>query len=163
MTKSEIIQQLQLEPHPEGGFYAETYRSHKTVLLPEDKLERNVSTAIYYMLGKGDFSTFHRLKFTEIWHYYDGSPVKLVEITPEGELIETIVGKDFSKGQVPQYIIKGGNWFAGAALIDDEEGYTLIGCTVAPGFEFQDFEIADTNVLKKEYPKYSELIDRFKK
>ncbi|NME70909.1 cupin domain-containing protein [Flammeovirga aprica] len=163
MKKDEIIKFLEMTPHPEGGYFYETYRSHKTIEVNSDRLERNASTAIYYLMGKDEFSTFHRLKYTEIWHHYDGARVKIVEITPSGELKETIVGKDFLAGEVPQYVIKGGNWFAARALVEKEDDFVLVGCTVAPGFEFEDFEIANIDNLTEEHPQYAEIIQSFKR
>ncbi|OHX65236.1 cupin domain-containing protein [Flammeovirga pacifica] len=163
MTKQEVIDQLDMTPHPEGGFYVETYRSHKTAFVNKNELERNISTAIYYLLGEGDYSTFHKLKFTELWHYHTGCPVEVVEITPKGELIKTIVGIGLKEGQQPQYVIKGGNWFAARPLTKSSEDYVLVGCTVAPGFEFEDFEIGLYDNLIKEFPQHKEIISLFKK
>ncbi|MBB3696108.1 cupin domain-containing protein [Flammeovirga yaeyamensis] len=163
MTKEEIIDKLEMMPHPEGGYYIETYRSHKTALINKNDIERNISTAIYYLLGEGDFSTFHRLKFTELWHFHYGCPAEIVEITPNGEVIKTVIGVDILNGQVPQYIIKGGNWFAAKPLTKSAEDYVLVGCTVAPGFEFEDFEIGIAEELIKEFPQHEELILSFKK
>ncbi|KXX67271.1 cupin domain-containing protein [Flammeovirga sp. SJP92] len=163
MKKNDIIEFLGMTPHPEGGYFYETYRSHKSIEVNADGVERNASTAIYYLMGKNEFSTFHKLKYTEIWHHYDGARVKIVEITPNGELIETIVGKNFLEGEVPQYVIKGGNWFAARALVENEDDFVLVGCTVAPGFEFEDFEIANIDVLVEEFPDHTEIIQSFKR
>ncbi|NLR92198.1 cupin domain-containing protein [Flammeovirga agarivorans] len=163
MTKDELINHLNMMPHPEGGYYVETYRSHKIGMINKNNIERNASTAIYFLMGDNDFSTFHKLKFTEIWHHYDGNPVEIVEITPKGELKRSIVGKDFLKGETPQHVITGGNWFAARTIESEGSDYVLVGCTVAPGFEFEDFEIADVNKLAVDYPDHKEIIMEFKK
>src|SRR5690606_25955736 len=95
-------------------------------------------------------------KSDETWHFYMGSPVKVIEITPEGHLIETILGTDLAAGQVPQYTVKAGHWFA--SHVAHWEGHGLVGCTVYPGFDFADFELAETGYLQQLYPQHAAII-----
>src|ERR1035437_2266489 len=112
----QIIRKLDLKPHPEGGFYRETYRSDGVI--NENSLsygyhgERNLSTCIYFLLTSNAFSAFHRIRQDEIWHFYDGSPIELHSITQNGIYIKTVIGRDFDLGQVPQFVVPGGSWFA---------------------------------------------------
>jgi hypothetical protein len=159
----EIIQKLQLQPHPEGGFYRETYRSHETI--PEDSLpsyfegNRNYATCIYYLLQSGDFSAFHKIQQDEIWHFYLGSPIKLFMISEQGHLSQVIIGTDLSAGQVPQFVVPKQYWFAATVL--NQESFSLIGCTVSPGFNFKDFTLASRNKLIERYPQHHEIINQF--
>ncbi len=134
-----IAEKLNLLPHPEGGFYRETYRSEH-------------SSGIYYLLTKGTKSSFHRIKSDEMWHFYDGDSISIVEITDIGEVKETILSKEKA-----QYVVPANVWF-GAYLPDNSE-YALMGCTVAPAFHFEDFEIADKNIMLSEFPKAEAMIN----
>lgn len=150
---------LQLEPHPEGGYFKETYRSTGNTIQPyEGAHQRSFSTGIYFLLVSGNFSAFHRIKQDEMWHFYDGSPIDLHILTQEGEYQLVKIGRDFSKGEVPQFVVKAGDWFASEVSVN--EGYSLAGCTVAPGFDFADFEMANRVELLQEYPEFSEVIRR---
>ncbi|MBL7740091.1 MAG: cupin domain-containing protein [Chitinophagaceae bacterium] len=154
------IQHLQLQQHIEGGWYSEVYRS--ALLLDKEKLpsafssERNVCTHIYFLLKKNGFSAFHRIKSDELWHFYAGDPLIIYEIMENGELKEHFLSNDAEKGHSLFCVIKAGNWF-GSRVADGGE-YGLAGCTVAPGFDFDDFELADRNELIGKYPHHSELI-----
>ncbi len=156
----QIIEQLDLQPHPEGGYYKEIYRSEG--LIKNDSLpdtmegERNYATGIYFLLPSGKFSAFHRIKQDETWHYYKGSAICLHIISPEGEYTTQIVGNDILKGEQPQYVVKAGDWFA--ATVVDEDTYSLVGCTVAPGFDFVDFELARKDDLSELYQNLSHII-----
>ena len=142
-----IIRELDLKPHPEGGYFRETYRS-TLVIDPwnaEDSAQkRNCSTCIYFLLTSNMFSAFHRIKQDEIWHFYQGSPLRLHMISPEGEYSTVSVGNNLDNGQTPQFVVPKEYWFAGETI--DKGGYSLTGCTVSPGFDFQDFELADRKV-----------------
>jgi uncharacterized protein len=155
-----IIQNLKLKPHPEGGFFRETYRSAGQInqdnLDSRYKGKRNYSTCIYFLLTSEAFSAFHRIRQDEIWHFYDGSPIKLHMISPDGEYSETVIGHDIDKGQVPQFIVPGGSWFA--ATVINKNDYSLLGCTVSPGFDFLDFELPYRNELILKYPQHKEII-----
>ncbi|HNW97287.1 MAG TPA: cupin domain-containing protein [Bacteroidales bacterium] len=161
MKQSEIIiQKLNLQPHPEGGYYSETYRSSGKI--KQDNLDsvykgkRNYSTCIYFLLTSETFSAFHKIHQDEIWHYYDGSPLNLHIISPEGEYSKIIIGRNIENGQVPQFIVKGGNWFAADIINDDD--FTLLGCTVSPGFDYNDFELAKRNELIEKFPQHKKII-----
>ena len=159
-TAQQIIDHLQLQPHPEGGFFKETYRSAELIL--KDSLssnysgQRNCSTCIYFLLTPDTFSAFHRINQDEVWHFYDGSPIELHCISPDGIHEQIIIGRDIANGQVPQYVVPGGYWFASRVL--KNEGWALCGCTVSPGFDFADFELAERSNLVVQYPKHESII-----
>jgi len=155
---------LQMFPHPEGGFYKETYRSNENI--SQDKLpkrydgQRPFGTSIYFLLTAKDCSHFHRLRSDEIWHYHQGGVVKIHMITSSGELITQVLGTAIELGQQLQVVIPRGTWFA-AEVVEGE--FILVGCTVAPGFAFEDFELADRHWLSSAYPQHQTLIERFTK
>jgi predicted cupin superfamily sugar epimerase len=156
----EYIAKLQLNKHPEGGYYKEIYRAGELILpdhLPERyKSSRAFSTSIYFLLEGNQVSTFHRLKSDELWHFYDGSTLIIYSIDDNGELKKINLGKNSNKGELFQVQIKHNVWF-GAELID-KSSFALVGCTVAPGFEFEDFEIGKRDKLIKQYPEHQQLI-----
>ncbi|UTW67850.1 cupin domain-containing protein [bacterium SCSIO 12643] len=158
----QIIKTLDLEPHPEGGYFKETYRSQGKLNPQESGLriegERNFSTCIYFLLTAGNFSAFHRIQQDEIWHFYDGAPIDLHIISKEGVYKKIKIGRDFSNGEVPQYVVSAGDWFASEVASDG--AFSLAGCTVAPGFDFRDFELAVTDQLTLEYPNHAKIISR---
>ena len=119
--------------------------------------KRNFSTSIYFLLEGNQVSKFHKLKSDEIWHFYDGSPIHLFIISPDGKLQEKILGRNLETGALPQIVIEKGNWFG--AKIQEKESFTLIGCTVSPGFDFEDFELAERQKLLNEYPRHKTLIE----
>ncbi len=155
-----IVKQLDLKPHPEGGFFKETYRS--IGIIKGESLDagyngsRNYSTCIYFLLTSDNFSAFHRIKQDEIWHFYDGSPIRLHMITESGRYSEQIIGKDITKGELPQYVVPGGYWFASEVV--DKESYALTGCTVSPGFSFEDFELKPKKELTALFPSHANVI-----
>jgi uncharacterized protein len=156
------IQHLQLNKHIEGGWYCEAYRTALT--FTKEQLpaafgsERNACTHIYFLLEKKGYSAFHCIKSDELWHFYAGDPLTIYEIDGQGKIKERLLGNDIEKGQSLFCVIKGGHWF-GSRVAEGGE-YGLAGCTVAPGFDFTDFEMADKDVLTKRYPQYAELIDQ---
>lgn len=161
-TADEIIQMLQLVPlEPEGGYFKEVYRSDETIeksALPKRfPGNRTTSTSIYYMLKKGMKSTAHRLKSDEVWHFYLGGPLTLVEITPDGQVKKTVMGQDVKNGHVLQYVFRRGTVFG--AYLNEGAEYALIGATVAPGFEYEDFEMPSKKQLLEEFPHAVEAID----
>lgn len=133
-TAAEIIAALNLAPHPEGGYFAETFRDEVT--LPGQ--ERSVSTAIYYLLRAGERSHWHRVDAVEIWHHYAGAPLMLAVAADGAAPEEHVLGTNFAAGERPQIVIPRGHWQSARSLGD----WTLVGCTVAPGFEFAGFELA---------------------
>jgi Uncharacterized conserved protein len=159
----EIVRRLNMFPHPEGGYYAETYRSSGIIaaaaLPPGFGGDRAHSTAIIYLLPEGRKSKFHRLLQDEVWHFYLGGPLRLVMIHPSGQASEVILGSEIEKGHHLQFTVPAGTWFA--ATPRPGAVYSLTGCTVAPGFDFADFEIASAPELKKAFPTLYGLIGEF--
>jgi uncharacterized protein len=149
------INTLQLQRHVEGGAFRETYRAPLT--LPQSTLPgtfkggRNAATAIYFLLERGDFSAFHRIAADEMWHFYAGDPLHIYEITVTGELIVHELGYGAFQALIPA-----GSWFA--SRVNAPGSYALVGCTVAPGFDFADFELADRGALTALYPAHAGLI-----
>jgi predicted cupin superfamily sugar epimerase len=160
LTIEEITKLLDLKPHPEGGFYKETYRSAGLIdkgSLPEQfSGPRNYSTSIYFLLTKDTFSAFHKIHQDEFWHFYDGSPIDLHMISPYGEHSQITIGRNLKNGQVPQFVVPGGYWFASRVL--NNEAWALAGCTVSPGFDFDDFDLAERVDLTALFPKHHQII-----
>ena len=159
MNKTElIIKKLNLNPHPEGGYYRETYRSKDIIPgnNPEAKYkgDRNISTCIYYLLTAETFSSFHRIRQDEIWHFYDGNAICLHMISPTGDYSHVLIGTDIENNQIPQFVVPAGYWFAAKVETD----YALVGCTVSPGFDFSDFELAKREELINRFPQLSDII-----
>jgi predicted cupin superfamily sugar epimerase len=156
------IQKLALEPHPEGGFYRQTYKA--ALVLPREALPpqfsgpRAVSTAIYFLLEGKNFSAFHRLRSDELWHFHVGGALVVHVIDEQGRYSEIQLGTDPDAGQVLQAVVKAGCWFA--SRLRDSNSYALVGCTVAPGFDFEDFELAKRAELIERYPQHRELITK---
>jgi hypothetical protein len=157
-----LIENLELEPHKEGGYFKEIYRSDEILTpecLPERYTEsRNLYTNIYFLLQEYDFSAFHKLQSDELWHFCEGDPINIYVLTHEG--LQTItLGSEVAKGQFHQYLIKRGHWFA--AELTRKDGYCLAGCTASPGFEYDDLELANRKDLINEFPKYAQIINDF--
>lgn len=164
MTEIEqLIERLELEPHPEGGYFKETYRSAEVItsdsLSNNYKGSRNCSTCIYFLLTPEMFSSFHKIHQDEVWHFYQGSPIELHIISESGSHESHIIGNDLSKGETPQLVVPGNHWFASKVI--DPDSYSLVGCTVSPGFDFQDFTLADRKNLILKFPEHMELIKAF--
>lgn len=162
MNAITIIKELGLLEHPEGGYFKETYRSKGSIsnaTLGENyQGDRNYSTCIYFLLTSEKFSAFHKINQDEIWHFYKGSPLLLHIISKEGNYSSIKIGNDFEKGEVPQYVVKGGDWFA--AEVISNNAYTLVGCTVAPGFDFADFVLPERKELTALFPQHQEIITK---
>ncbi|MBQ4819055.1 cupin domain-containing protein [Aquimarina sp. MMG016] len=158
-----IVAKLQLKPHPEGGFYKETYRS--SGIIPKDVLDnefsgdRNYCTGIYFLLTSENFSAFHRIKQDEMWHYYSGSSLYVHVITPDKNYQRYTVGMDIEEGELPQLVVPAGCWFASS--VKNKKDYSLVGCTVSPGFDFDDFELADRESLANKFPDHKDVIREF--
>ncbi|AJC21746.1 cupin domain-containing protein [Pandoraea pulmonicola] len=161
-SAAEFVASLSLQPHPEGGFYRETYRSADTIdvhaLPPGFTGPRSVSTAILYLLEAGDFSAFHRIRSDEIWHFHLGDTLWVHEIDAQGALTTTALGSRISDGERLQHVVRAGRWFA--AQPAPASRFSLAGCTVAPGFAFEDFEMADPAALAAQWPTHRDLILR---
>ena len=157
MTAEEVIAHLQLQPHPvEGGFFRETYRSKES--LKRGQNNRSISTAIYYLLTPKTVSALHRLSGDEVFHFYMGDPVRMLQLRPDGSTRTLILGTDLNAGQVPQLVVPGGVW-QGSVLIDGGS-FALLGATMAPGFDYADYESADREELTARYPGEAAMIER---
>lgn len=162
-SAEEWIAHLEMTPLPEeGGMYKEVYRAKEIIpkaALPERfSGERRYSTSIYYLLKHPEFSALHRLKQEEVWHFYEGSPLTVHIIDKAGNYSRQTMGRNFDAGEKLQLVIYAGELFA--ATVEQKESYALIGCTVAPGFEFEDFEAPSRAVLLEKYPQHRDAIMR---
>lgn len=161
-TLNRWIEQLALEPHPEGGWYREVYRSSEVI--PQAALpsrfggDRAFSTSIYYLLGPGDFSALHRIEQDEVWHWYDGGRLLVEVIHPDGSRDTHRLGRDVAAGDRPMAVVPAGSWFG--AHVAETDAFALAGCTVAPGFDFDDFHMPERETLLKQFPQHRELIEQ---
>jgi predicted cupin superfamily sugar epimerase len=156
-TAQEIIDRLHLVPLTiEGGYFRETYRAPLMISAAECAGDRNVSTCIYYLLTPETFSAIHIVKSDEIFHFYAGDPVEMLQLWPNGEARVVTIHNDLAAGHEPQHIVPAGVW-QGCRLIPGGS-WALMGCTVAPGFDYADFQLADGDVLRAKYPQHSTLI-----
>jgi len=159
------VDNLGLEVHPEGGFFKEVYRSDE--LIPQEALperfsgNRAFSTSIYYLLKNKNVSLFHRIRQDEIWHFYAGTALTIHCISDDGEYSKFVLGRNIKDGETFQVVVKAGCYFA--AEVNDKESYALVGCTVAPGFDFEDFEIPERGVLIKAFPQHRNVLELFTK
>lgn len=159
----ELIARLGLEKHPEGGYYRETYRSEDS--LPAENLperfsggERSLATAIYFLLAGEDFSALHRIKSDEVWHFYAGGTLVIHVLDQSGQYTRHRLG-NVGDGDVSfQVVVKAGCWFG--ATLEAPDTYALVGCTVSPGFDFRDFELAEREQLLGQFPDAGEIITR---
>ena len=155
------IQKLQLTRHIEGGSYCRTYSSD--LVFPQKQLPsgfhgaRPAATAIYFLLEEGQFSAMHRIASDELWHFYYGDPLLIYEINPEGVLTTHRLGNHPENDEHFQCLVKAGSWFG--SKTKDGGNYALVGCTVAPGFDFDDFELAERNALLQLYPQHRDIIE----
>ncbi|WP_343305866.1 cupin domain-containing protein [Chitinophaga niabensis] len=145
---------LQLTQHVEGGSFRETYRA--PLVLQQPAGPRAASTGIYFLLEDGEFSAFHRIASDEMWHFYDGVTLHIYEIKPNGTLHVHRLGRDITQGEQLQLVIPAGSWFASS--VEETGGFALVGCTVAPGFDFADFELAERAALSQLFPQHAGLI-----
>jgi predicted cupin superfamily sugar epimerase len=177
-----LIEKLNLRRlYEEGGYYRETYRSEESILInslddPDHKNKlcclseignddddgstnlRPIFTLIYYLLDGDQFSAFHKVRFDEIWHFYKGSTVSLYLLTDSKKILSVRLGNNLDNNEHIHYVIKGNTWFA--AEVNDKSSYSLIGCSVSPGFDFKDFELGSKSGLKKIYPQHEFIIDK---
>ena len=161
MTADDVIRALDLRPHPvEGGFFRETYRSAATLpaaAIPPHAGPRAVCTAIYYLLKPGHVSELHVLPGHEVFHFYLGSPVTMLQLWPDGGGREVTLGTELSAGQVPQLVVPGGVWQG--TRLRGSDGFALLGCTVAPGFDYADYRGASRAELTAQWPKFAGEIE----
>lgn len=157
-----LIHQLALQPHPEGGFYKEVYRSQEHVedaCLPASFTgRRNFCTSIYYLLKEGDYSMFHRIKSDELWHFYQGGSMLIHVLHTSGDYECLCLGSDWETGAQFQCVVPAGAWFAAEPA--PHSPFALVGCTVSPGFDFQDLEMANKDTLLQIYPNHTSVIER---
>jgi hypothetical protein len=162
LTAADWIRLLDLTPHPEGGYYRETYRSPETAaaahLPPRFAGPRAISTAIYFLLPGDQVSALHRIRSDEIWHFYAGSALTLFVIHPDGRLERARLGPDATAGERFQALVPVGCWYG--ATVEDPVSYALVGGTVAPGFDFADFELGERAALLREFPQHRAVIER---
>jgi predicted cupin superfamily sugar epimerase len=144
LSAAELITRLHLQPHPEGGHYRETYRAAELVQTPRGA--RSASTAILYLLEAGERSSWHRIASDEAWHHHGGGGLLIHELGPEGQTRRTQLGLDLERGEQPQHVVPAGSWFAAEPAGMGE--WSLMSCTVAPGFDFADFELAQAHQLE---------------
>jgi len=154
------IERLSMETHPEGGYYKEVYRSNENI--PEEALparyngERSFATAIYFLLNEDNVSSFHRIQSDETWHFYQGTTLELFVLDEQGNLERFLLGTDFDQGERLQITIPKNHWFGSRVI--DHSTYALLGCTVAPGFHFDDFELAERGALIQQFPQHERII-----
>ena len=162
MTAEYFVKHLQLQPHPEGGFFKETYRSGGIIssgcLSPAFNGDRNYSTAIYFLLQKEDYSAFHRIASDECWHFYEGGTLLVHMIDQRGKYSCIHLGRKVDEGEIFQFVVPANCWFASEPAPGTE--FTLVGCTVAPGFDFADFEMADKKTLINQFSQHQLIIER---
>ena len=154
------IKHLHLQQHVEGGAFRETYRSAGHIghaqLHAAFHGDRAYSTAIYFLLQHGQFSALHRIASDEVWHFYEGQALTIYELDTDGQLHKHQLGRNVEAGERFQLVIKAGSWFGSRCEVAG--GYSLVGCTVAPGFDFADFELAARQTLTAVYPQHTNLI-----
>ncbi len=163
MEANEVIEMLALEPLPEeGGFYRQTYRAEGIIpdeALPTHEGDRCYSTLIFYLVTPKEFSGLHRVESDEIFHFYRGGPVEMIQIDADGALTRVVLGSRFEDGQQIQAVVPQGVW-QGTRLIEGGK-WALMGCTVAPGFEYTDFEVKSRAELIERFPRHREVIELY--
>jgi uncharacterized protein len=162
ISSKSIIKKYDLKKHPEGGYFKEVYRSSEVISRPALPARyqgaRSVSTSIYFLLPSGAVSRLHRIASDEIWHFYLGGPLKLIQISTEGIMDTVILGPDIEAGQCLQHVVPAGWWFGARPA---KRSYSFVGCTVAPGFDFKDFEPANGATLSRSFPHLKQEIRPF--
>ena len=164
-SAAEWIQYLGLIKHPEGGWFKETYRSTENIkqenLPTRFSDDRSFSTSIYFLLQSNEYSAFHRIKQDEIWYFHEGSSLTIYVINENAECFELNLGKNLENREQLQIIVEAGWLFA--AKVNDQNSFTLAGCNVAPGFDFDDFEMPERKQLLDLYPQHKSIIMQFSK
>jgi predicted cupin superfamily sugar epimerase len=161
LSASYLVEKYQLTKHPEGGYYKETYKSELSI--PGSALPNNFggdrvcSTAIYFLLEQGHFSAFHKIKSDECWHFYAGQTLEVFVLNNDGILAIIRLGNDIENGEVFQYVVPANCWFASRPAAN--ASFSFVGCTVAPGFDFRDFELATKQDLLLKFPQHEKMIE----
>lgn len=167
LTAQDLVRHFDMQLHPEGGFYKETYRSTGVIYTSSEQekfagkneeAHRSYCTGIYFLLPQGSQSRLHRIASDEMWHFYLGGSLTIIQISPEGKVEEIRLGNQIQEGEVVQHVVPAGYWFG--SFPNPESAYSFVGCTVSPGFDFRDFELADRGQLLAEYPAAREAIER---
>ncbi len=163
LTAEDVIRLLNLQPHPiEGGSFRETYRSAGQLpasVLPDHPAPRAFGTAIYYLLTRQSVSEMHKLPGDEVFHFYLGDPVRMLQLHSDGMGREFTLGTDLAAGQVPQLVVPGGVW-QGSLVLDGPHSYALLGATMAPGFDYTDYRTGPRSELSSKWPQYAALIEQ---
>ncbi|MBL8602479.1 MAG: cupin domain-containing protein [Myxococcales bacterium] len=152
-----LVTRFGLAPHPEGGFFRETWADPREVHAEGFEGPRRASTAIYFLLTSGHFSALHRIKSDEVWHHYAGAPLAVTVLAPDATCTTLVLGPAL-EGYAPQGVVAAGMWFGAEVLAPG--AWALVGCTVAPGFEFRDFELAERGALTRAFPQHAAVIAR---
>lgn len=163
-TANYFIEKLELEKHPEGGWFKQVYKSEEEIdkehLPNRYSGKRAHSTSIYFLITQEEFSAFHRIKSDELWHFYEGSPLTIHIINDAGKYSNVKLGNNLENGNVYQYAIPHGVWFAATVNNIAADSYSLIGCTVSPGFDYDDFELGKQDELVKMFPNHKIIIEK---
>jgi len=160
-TANYLIEKLKLNKHPEGGYFKEMYRSEE--IMPGNALpnryngERAFATSIYFLLKGNEFSSFHKIQSDETWHFYEGSTLELYILNENSGISTYLLGRDLEKREQFQVTVPRNHWFGARVL--DSESFALLGCTVAPGFHFDDFELAERKTLVEQFPQHEKIIN----
>mmetsp|Transcript_18435 Transcript_18435/g.48639 ORF Transcript_18435/g.48639 Transcript_18435/m.48639 type:complete len:201 (-) Transcript_18435:287-889(-) len=150
-TADDLIKKYNLQPHPEGGYFVETFRAASTVSATQGT--RSALTSIYFLVMPGSISRMHRLAHSdEVWSFYLGGPMTVVEISKDGVLKKTTLGADVNYGELVQHVVPAGSWFG--SYPNEGSAYSFVGCMVGPGFDFADFELGSRSALLAQYPQH---------
>ena len=155
LTANDYIEQLNLLPHPEGGYYKETYRSSNELQVKGFVGERSVATSIYFLLSDNEKSHLHRIKSDEQWYYHNGNVLEII-IFHQGKLSIQLLGKDIENGESLHITVPARAWFG--SRVKDQTGFVLVSCVVAPGFDFADFELALYKKVSRDFPAYDSVL-----
>jgi uncharacterized protein len=153
----DIVRRLEMQLHPEGGYFRESFRAPLILSGLPHGVQRNASTAIYFLLPAGSFSAFHRVRSDEVWHHYDGDPLALHIIDRDGAYVKILLGPNLRAGERPQAVVPADTWQAAEPL---GSSFSLCGCTVAPGFDYADFELAKRDEVAAQFPERAAIITR---
>lgn len=160
MNIDDLIQNLELLPHPEGGYYKRTFASQDSFVPEGRDQERAIASAIFYLLSGKDFSAWHRIQSDEMWHHYSGCGVHIHAIDEAGVLTTHVLDDPITNPNAsPQVLVERNQWFCAKPL--NPESYSLSGCTVSPGFDFEDFEMGDRAQLLEQFPEHETMILAF--